>query len=187
MKESQYESEETLGEDHWLSKMDGHLDWRVIPPPIRDPYSIPLTDLVLDAMSKNTAVIKKHMKVRCLCEGHELLMISNLCAPSVRTDHPCLSHLTRNEVLLCFDQFNLWALVDAAIERVQQEVAEELHRREMNRLANKSFKRTMGQILADADRAKKAEREDLKKMQEKKIQEKKGQAKMGNGPRIIRR
>lgn len=181
MTESQNTAEETLDEDHWLSKMGGYLDWRVIPPPISDPYSIPLSDIVLDSMAKSPAIIKKHMKMRCLCEGHELLTISNLLLPIIRTDHPCLAYLTRHEILICFDQFKLWDLVETAIARVQVEITEELHRREMVRLANRSFRRTMGQMLADTEREQKA------KKSAGKVPDKSAEKKGSGGPRVIRR
>lgn len=149
--------EVTLPGDHWLFKMDGYLDWRVIGPQINNPYEIAFPDRVLDAMVKYREVVRSHLKVRCLCDGHEVLRIDNLVMPILFTDHPCLVGTPKRIVLGFLAFYGIEDEIERTIDRIQEEVREELHKREMGRLANRAMEKTMGQIKSERDAARGAE------------------------------
>ncbi len=147
-----FEEEVVLPEDHWLYKMDGYLDWRVVAPQINNPYEIAFPDRVLDAMVKYRDVVRSHIKVRCLCDGHEVLRIDNLAMPILYTDHPCLVGTQRRIVIGFLAFFGIDDEIERTIDRVQQEVREELARREATRVANKEHK-SLAQIKAEREQA----------------------------------
>lgn len=147
-----YEEEVFLPADHWLYKMDGYLDWRVVGPQINNPYEIAFPDRVLDAMVKYRDVVRSHIKVRCLCDGHEVLRIDNLAMPILYTDHPCLVGTQRRVVIGFLTFFGIEDEIERTIDRVQEEVREELNKREQQRVANKEHK-SLAQIKAEREQS----------------------------------
>jgi hypothetical protein len=143
-------------------------------PPIADPYSIPLPDSILENMISNPKSVKTYLKLRCLCEGHEMMMVNNLNSPSLRSDHPHLSGLTREEIFDCIEIFSLKPLIENAVQKTCAEVNGELHKREMERLANQYYSQTLDRML----------RETLKERQER---EREKRQRSTNGLRVIRR
>lgn len=149
-------TEVVISDDHWLCKMEGYLVWRVIGPRINNPYEITYPDRVLLAMSKNRDLIRSHMKVRCLSDGHEVLSIDNLSLPLLTTDHPCLIGITRKQVLAYLEYFRVEEEIERTIDRVQEEVAEELQKREMIAATTRKNHKTIAQIRAEREAAQKA-------------------------------
>lgn len=153
-------TEVLISDEHWLSKMEGYLVWRVIGPRINNPYEVTFPDRVLAAMSKNRDLVRSHLKVRCLSDGHEVLMVDNLSLPILTTDHPCLIGITRKQVLAYLSHFGVEEEIERVIDRIQEEVTEEMQKREMAANLSKKSQKTVAQIRAEKEaEQKKAQQE----------------------------
>lgn len=117
------------GEPTWLHKMGDYLEWKVLGPNIRDPYQTPLTDKQLEQMLTSEDSLKRHLNLRCLCDGYEVLLIRNLAKPTIRTDHPCLTTLTQAEAISYVDEVGLNEVVTEEMNHIRNEIQEELKRR----------------------------------------------------------
>jgi hypothetical protein len=147
--EEQVIDEDALPFDHWLHKMDGYLDWRVLAPQIHNPFEMAIPDRMLIMMSKNRDVVRKHVRVRCLCDGHEVLSVDNLSHPIIFTQHPCLVGINRRNLLHYFVEEGVDTKIEEAIDRVQEEVREELKKREIGRPKSADSEKSMAQIKAE--------------------------------------
>jgi hypothetical protein len=149
-------------EDHWLFKMQGYLSWRVTGPRINNPFEVSYPDRVLIAMAQHRDVVKSHLKVRCLCDGHEVLAADNLSFPQISTNHPCLGGISRSLVQTFLIFYKVDQEIEAVIDRIQEEVRLELDQREKARTTSARSEKTMGQIKAEKEKEKeKANREKI--------------------------
>lgn len=148
-------------EDHWLHKMQGYLDWKIIAPRLNNPYEKAIPDRQLFQMSQKPEKIRQVLKVRCLCDGHEVLRIDNLETPILTTEHPCLTNLPRGWIMAHLEEIGLEDEIERTIERLQREIKEELGRRESRavRDISKVQAKTVGQIKAERDKERKAKKE----------------------------
>lgn len=150
---AQKKTEVLVSSDHWLSKMEGYLVWRVIGPRINNPYEVTYPDRVLMAMSKSRDLIRSHIKVRCLSDGHEVLLVDNLSLPILSTEHPCLIGISRKQVLAYLEYFGVEEEIERTIDRIQEEVQEELQKRELMAQSMRKNHKTIGQIRNEREAA----------------------------------
>lgn len=156
--------------DHWLAKMEGYLDWKIIAPMVNNPFQTPIPDRTLAQMLSQKETVLKMLSVRCLCDGHEVLRIENLQSPIVTTNHPCLTSLQRPIILDHMSKIGVDEEIELAVDRVQDTIREELARREKkDREVSPSGQKTLAQIKAEKKKKEDAERAKL------------------SGPRVIHR
>ncbi len=127
----------------WFHKMDGFLNWKIIPPDFNNPFKPPLPDRVLVELVSRKEVLMTLFNLRCLCDGHEVLLVRNLASPLMLTDHPCISQLTRNQVFDYLEEQGIDRKIGEEVERVRQEIREELQKREYIAKQNKARKQDM--------------------------------------------
>jgi hypothetical protein len=171
---NQLNETELLSKDHWFSKMDGYVDWRVVAPQIHNPYQKPLSDQMLSSMVRNRETVKKMMKLRCLADGHEILIVESLGALRFSTSHPCLSGVSKREIRACLEQFGINKEIETEIDKVQSAARDELTRRQLMKISTSSSEKTVGQIRAEKEAEKKEKKEKL-------------ESGPGTGVRVIRR
>jgi hypothetical protein len=117
-------------EPTWFDKMGDALQWKVEVPNLFNPYQIPIPDRVLVQLSTNNEARRKACNLRCLCDGYEVLNVRNIDSPLLSTSHPCISAMTRNEILDHLTSKHIQDLVAFELDKLQVQATEELARRE---------------------------------------------------------
>lgn len=151
---SEYEYTQELT---WLHKMEGYLAWKVIGPRISNPFEQALPDRLLMQLEQKRDKVLQLIKVRCMCDGHEVLVIDNLGSPVLTTDHPCLTGLTRHDVMDYMQSIGLQVEIDRTIDTIQQEIREELARREIKAAAENrgNGQKSIGEIRKEREKKEK--------------------------------
>lgn len=159
MRENLDEVRQRRRKGNWFEKMDGFLNWKVIGPDIHNPFGPAISDRVLLELAHKRDVLRKQFNLRCMCDGHEVLMIKNIEAPQINTDHPCISELSRAEIFDYLDEHGVTDQINKEMDRVQQEIKDELKRRELELQAQKDLReRTRKTLTKDkADKFKKSD------------------------------
>jgi hypothetical protein len=142
---------------NWFEQMEGFLDWKIIGPDLNNPFKPPISDIALHELATKRESLRKKMDLRCLCDGHEVLLIRNLGTPFLKTDHPCISKISRMEILDYLKRAGLEELILQEMERIQKEIEEELARRQIK--AQEDAERRAAQGLGGARRKKKDDKE----------------------------
>jgi hypothetical protein len=122
-------SEEDRRRENWFEKMDGFLDWKIISPDLFSPFRPLLTDIKIQELAFNKNALKRMIDLRCLCDGHEVLLIKNARSPAIKTDHPCIAVLTKDEIL------QHMARIEHEVERIQKILQEEITQRDQEEMA----------------------------------------------------
>ena len=115
---------------NWLLKMDEYLNWKIVGPDINNPYAAPLSTATVASLAREKDALKKLFVLRCLCEGYEVLLVRNLTHPSIETDHPCLSGMSKQKLFEFLGEKGISEKIEAEVDRVQQEFLDELSKRE---------------------------------------------------------
>jgi hypothetical protein len=128
-------SEEDRRRENWFEKMDGFLDWKIISPDLFSPFRPLLTDIKIQELAFNKNALKRMIDLRCLCDGHEVLLIKNARSPAIKTDHPCIAVLTKDEILQHIEEQGHMARIEHEVERIQKILQEEITQRDQEEMA----------------------------------------------------
>jgi hypothetical protein len=114
----------------WFDHMTGYLKWKVIGPDIHNPFKTPLPIHILCRMVNQREYLSQYIQVRCLCDGYEVMIITNPNAPRVISNHPCISQMDKGEIVDYIRREGLDAVIDAEIDRIHEEITNYLKMRE---------------------------------------------------------
>jgi hypothetical protein len=114
----------------WFDHMDGYLVWKIIGPDITNPFKSPLPFPMLHRMANQREYLNQFIQIRCMCDGYEVMVISNPNAPRISTSHPTLSRMERHDVVDYIRRASLDEYFDAEIDRIQEEIRLYLRQRE---------------------------------------------------------
>ena len=114
----------------WFDHMTGYLKWKILGPDITDPFKTPLPFHTLHRMAKQREYLNQFIQVRCMCDGYEVMVISNPNAPRITTSHPTLSTMKRSEIVDYIRRTHLDEQFDSEIDRIQEEILNYLRLRE---------------------------------------------------------
>lgn len=106
----------------WLDQMSGYLNWHVYGPDMSNPYKSPPPPATLRRMLEDPAFFSANLCMRCTCEGHEILVIADPSKPRVQSNHPCVSEITKQEVLEYIDRSGLVKLIASETEKIRKEL-----------------------------------------------------------------
>ena len=115
---------------NWFQKMDGLLDWKVIGPDIYNPFQKPFSDSALSELIDNKEKLKGLLDIRCLVDGYEVMIVRNLAAPRIRSDHPCIAAMPKWEILEAMEAQEVHAKVSETLDKIQGQMREEMERRD---------------------------------------------------------
>lgn len=115
---------------NWFEQMDGFLNWKVIPPDIHNPFKPPMADRILLELAYNPTALRAMTNLRCMCDGYEVLLIKNLETPLFRTDHPCISSLSRSDIMDFIDNSGLNEKINTELEKTKKIIIDEINARE---------------------------------------------------------
>jgi hypothetical protein len=117
-------------DENWFEKMEGFLDWKIISPDLFSPFRPLLSDLKIQELAFNKNALKRLIDLRCLCDGHEVLLIKNVRLPVIKTDHPCIAVLSKDEILDHVEAEGHLARIEHEIDRIQKILREEITQRD---------------------------------------------------------
>ncbi len=103
----------------WFEKMDGYIQWKVVPPDYNNPFKPPVADHILRELTQRRRSLRRVCKLKCLCDGFEIMSFDNLDAPSMFTEHPCISKMGISKVLDYVGGSNVHLLIEAQLERIE--------------------------------------------------------------------
>jgi hypothetical protein len=112
--------------------MQGYLQWKVVPPDYNNPFKPPVSEDVLVELVRRRNSLKRVCKLKCLCEGFELMTFDNLENPSMFTEHPCITAMGMNAVMNYMSQSDVESLIEDQLERIEQDIRGLLDERTRN-------------------------------------------------------
>lgn len=108
----------------WLGHMSDCLVWKVVGPPLDNPYAPKIPYKTLLAMANDRLVLKRHVQLRCLADGFEVMLIKNFAALDIETNHPCLVRLTATELIEYLERTGVRAEIESSMDAIQEQVKE---------------------------------------------------------------
>ena len=103
----------------WFEKMEGYIQWKVIPPDYNNPFKPPVAEHILRELTQRRRALRRVCKLKCLCDGFEIMSFDNLDAPSMFTEHPCISKMGISKVLDYVGASNVHGLIEEQLERIE--------------------------------------------------------------------
>lgn len=106
----------------WLDHMTGYLTWKVSGPDINNPYKQPPTVPFLRRMLVDEGFLMSHVTVRCTCDGHEVMLLTNPTCPRIQSDHPSVSSLSTNKIMEYMLKNKIDELIFTEVDKLRVEV-----------------------------------------------------------------
>lgn len=125
----------------WFDKMEGYLDWKIVGPNIHNPYERTFSTRMIAQLAFDRALLKQLLLIRCLCDGFEVMVIENLSAPTIITDHPCVNALGKAAIMEYLQANGFAEEIESEIDRIQAEMREELAKRDKLEMAQEQAKK----------------------------------------------
>lgn len=113
----------------WFDQMTGYLKWKIVGPDIHNPFKTPLPIHLLNRMSNSREFLNQHIQIRCMCDGYEVMMLSNPNHPRISSNHPCISAVDQHLIVDYIQRAGLDQIFDAEIDKIQEEIREHLSTR----------------------------------------------------------
>ena len=113
----------------WFDHMTGYLNWKVIGPDITNPFKTPHTLGTLNRMASQRDFLCQFVSIRCMCDGYEVMIISNPEKPRVLSNHPCISNMEVTEIVDYLHRHNLDDFIASQIDQIEQEIREHVTQR----------------------------------------------------------
>jgi hypothetical protein len=125
------EGTQNLSASHrtWFDQMTGYLKWKVLGPDINNPFMKPIALHTLNRMAANRDYLNQHIQVRCMCDGYEVMMISNPSQPKIISNHPCITGMDRSAIVEYIRRVALDDFIDQEIDRIEEEIRNHLRDR----------------------------------------------------------
>ncbi|MBN8550072.1 MAG: hypothetical protein J0M12_12210 [Deltaproteobacteria bacterium] len=117
---------------NWFQLMDGYLIWKVVPPDYNNPFKPPVSEQVLHELVSRRSALRRVCKLKCLCEGFEMMTFDNLDDPGFFTDHPCISAMGTHGVLTYVFGSEVNVEIEEQLDKIEREMRELLAFREQN-------------------------------------------------------
>lgn len=114
----------------WFEKMEGYLLWKVVPPDYKNPFKPPVAEHILRELIQRRRALRRVCKLKCLCDGFEIMTFDNLDAPSMFTEHPCVSVMGINGVLNFLSNSPVSGLIEEQLDRIELDIRSLLEERE---------------------------------------------------------
>ena len=122
----------------WFDSMEGYLEWRVFGPDIYNPYRAPYPIVQLKKMAYEPGFLGQFIRIRCMCDGYEVMIISNPFQPVVKSEHPCVRAVVPAEIFTYMEEAGVSNYVRTEMERIQAEILKYVSERVANGEAEKS-------------------------------------------------
>ena len=106
----------------WFDQMTGYLKWKILGPDINNPFKKPIPLHTLNRMASNREYLNQHIQVRCMCDGYEVMIISNPSQPRVISNHPCITGMDRGAIVDYIKRVALDEFIDQEIDRIEEEI-----------------------------------------------------------------
>ena len=113
----------------WFDHMDGYLKWKILGPDINNPFKTPLALHVITRMATQREFLAQHVQVRCLCDGYEVMIITNPANPRVVSSHPCISTMSQDVIIDYINRTGLDEFISLEIDRIEAEIKNHLNNR----------------------------------------------------------
>jgi hypothetical protein len=110
--------------------MEGYLTWKVFGPDIRNPYKSELPIATLRRMVENHDALAQGVNVRCLCDGFEVMSVTNPLKPRVTSNHPCISAMRKDEILAFMEESGIFEMIETEMEKIRVDLLTYLAERE---------------------------------------------------------
>lgn len=117
---------------NWFELMSGYLQWKVVPPDYNNPFKTPVAENVLRELVHKRNALKRVCKLKCVCDGYEMMSFDNLEDPAVCTEHPCISAMGSSAVIDYVSRSEVNAQIQEQLERIEQAMRELLEQRREN-------------------------------------------------------
>lgn len=114
---------------NWFELMSGYLHWKVVPPDYNNPFKTPVADKVLRELTHKRAALMRVCKLKCVCDGYEMMSFDNLEDPNIFTEHPCISAMGTSAVLDYVSRSEVHDDIQQQLDRIETAMREFLHER----------------------------------------------------------
>ena len=114
---------------NWFELMNGYLQWKVVPPDYNNPFKSPVAENVLRELVHKPAALKRVCKLKCVCDGYEMMSFDNLEDPAVITEHPCISAMGPLAVIDYVSRSEVRAEIEEQLEKIEIGMRELLEQR----------------------------------------------------------
>ena len=113
----------------WFDQVHDIICWRIESPPLKTPFGRGMPTSLLQRLVSHRSALLRHVCVRGLVDGYEVIRIKDLKSFFFESDHMVVRRLKRGEIREYFERAGLSDWLSQKLDEIEVTYREELDRR----------------------------------------------------------